>query len=176
MIKDETHRAPQSARGEPDGSGGVSGEGWPTGPASSGYYRAAFGMSGSRNLRSLEKKALSNPLSKCAAGCMAIPAKAQRWLVSRLLNRPVRLRILPTTRASFDVSSPLRLEGGSAPARLRDVRAGAEVLQIRFECRGSADALSFGPGLLVRLPRLLVECSDALASFRRMSPGAVSLQ
>src|SRR5262249_20829872 len=60
--------------------------------------------------------------------------------------------------------APLRLGRGTPLARLGNVRARAELLNIASECRGGAGLLSLGPGLLVRfLARLLIERSKPLA-------------
>src|SRR5260221_5694568 len=49
------------------------------------------------------------------------------------------------------------MERGGALTRLGNVRAGAEVLQIRRICRGGVGLFSVGPGLLVGiLARLLI--------------------
>src|SRR5215813_7920628 len=69
--------------------------------------------------------------------------------------------------------APLRLERGSALARLGHVRTGAELLNIASECRGRAGLLGIGPGLLVRLlAGLLIERGKPLARLGHVRTGA----
>ena len=71
----------------------------------------------------------------------------------------------------------LVLERGNVLVRLADVRARAEILDVRGECRGCAGAHGLGPGVIVRLlARLFLERSNVLVRLADVRAGAEVLE